>query len=47
VTGKLKQRRRSGFFSGIIYLKLSDIRLGLLLNFNVAAMKEGIRRLVF
>lgn len=28
------------------YLKLSERRLGLLLNFNVALMKEGIRRLV-
>lgn len=28
------------------YLKLSDTRLGLLLNFNVVKMKDGITRLV-
>ena len=28
------------------YLKLSDCRLGFLLNFNVYKMKEGIRRMV-
>lgn len=30
----------------LTYLKLSDCRLGLLLNFNVASMKNGIRRVV-
>lgn len=30
----------------LTYLKLSGCRLGLLLNFNVAAMKSGIRRVV-
>jgi len=29
----------------LTYLKLSERRLGLLLNFNVALMKEGIRRI--
>ena len=28
------------------YLKLSDCRLGLLINFNVKVLKNGIRRLV-
>ena len=28
------------------YLKLSDKRLGYILNFNVALMKEGIKRLI-
>jgi GxxExxY protein len=28
------------------YLKLSDISLGYLLNFNVKSMKDGIKRLV-
>jgi GxxExxY protein len=28
------------------YLKLSGIRLGLLLNFNVKLMRDGVRRLV-
>ncbi|MGD8514356.1 MAG: GxxExxY protein [Granulosicoccaceae bacterium] len=28
------------------YLKLSDKRLGLLLNFNVPVMKSGVRRIV-
>jgi GxxExxY protein len=28
------------------YLKLSDCKLGLLLNFNVSLMKNGIRRIV-
>ena len=31
----------------LTYLKLSGIRTGLLLNFNVMLMKEGIKRLVF
>lgn len=30
----------------ITYLKLSDCRLGLLINFNVALLKDGVRRLV-
>ena len=30
----------------ITYLKITGCKLGLLLNFNVAQMKEGIRRLV-
>ena len=29
------------------YLKLTNIRLGLLLNFNVPLLKEGIKRVVF
>ena len=31
----------------LTYLKLSGIHTGLLLNFNVLLMKEGIKRLVF
>lgn len=30
----------------LTYLKLTDIRLGLLLNFNVALLKKGIRRVI-
>lgn len=30
----------------LTYLKLSGMRLGLLLNFNVALMKHGIRRII-
>ena len=30
----------------LTYLRLSGIRVGLLLNFNVAVLKDGIRRLV-
>lgn len=30
----------------LTYLKLSDCKLGLLINFNVARLKEGIRRVV-
>ncbi len=30
----------------LTYLKLSDCRLGLLMNFNVARLKHGIRRVV-
>jgi len=30
----------------LTYLRLSDIRLGLLLNFNVVHMKDGIKRVV-
>lgn|ERR1700722_1879506 len=30
----------------LTYLKLSDYRLGLLINFNVARIKDGVRRLV-
>jgi GxxExxY protein len=30
----------------LTYLRLSDLRLALLLNFNVVHMKDGIRRVV-
>jgi GxxExxY protein len=30
----------------LTYLKLSHIKLGLLINFNVAQMKDGIKRIV-
>ena len=30
----------------LTYLKLSDLKLGLLLNFNVPVMRDGIRRIV-
>ena len=30
----------------LIYLKLSDLNLGLLLNFNVPVMRDGICRMV-
>jgi len=30
----------------LTYLKLSDCKLGLLINFNVAKLKDGIRRVV-
>ncbi|SIO38285.1 GxxExxY protein [Singulisphaera sp. GP187] len=30
----------------LTYLKLSKIRLGLLLNFNVPVLKEGIKRMI-
>jgi GxxExxY protein len=30
----------------LTYLRLSDLRLGLLLNFNVVHLKDGIRRVV-
>jgi len=30
----------------LTYLRLSDLRLGFLLNFNVMRMKEGIKRVV-
>ena len=30
----------------LTYLKLSDCRLGLLLNFNVEVLRDGIKRLV-
>ena len=30
----------------LTYLKLSGIRTGLLLNFNSAVLKDGIRRIV-
>ncbi|MEA2083542.1 MAG: GxxExxY protein [Thermodesulfobacteriota bacterium] len=30
----------------LTYLKLADLKLGLLLNFNVPVMKAGIRRIV-
>ena len=31
----------------LTYLKLSTLKLGLLINFNVPLIKNGIRRLVF
>jgi GxxExxY protein len=30
----------------LTYLKLSDLKLGILINFNVPILKEGIRRIV-
>lgn len=30
----------------ITYLKLSNCRLGLLINFNVAKIKDGIKRVI-
>jgi len=30
----------------LTYLKLAEIRLGLLINFNVASLKNGIRRVI-
>lgn len=30
----------------LTYLKLSDLRLGILINFNVPVLKNGIRRIV-
>ena len=30
----------------LTYLKLTDIRLGLLLNFNVAHLRDGIKRII-
>ncbi len=30
----------------LTYLKLSDLRLGILINFNVPILKEGIKRIV-
>jgi len=30
----------------LTYLRLSGLRVGLLINLNVAVLKEGIRRLV-
>ncbi|MFH6970170.1 GxxExxY protein [Flavobacterium petrolei] len=29
-----------------MYLRLSDCRLGLLINFNVKLLKEGVRRVI-
>ena len=29
------------------YLKLSQVRLGLLINFNVVLIKDGIRRVIY
>ena len=34
------------FAQVLTYLRLSDLRLALLLNFNVLPMKDGIRRIV-
>ena len=31
----------------ITYLKLSKIKVGLLINFNVEALRDGIKRFVF
>jgi len=31
----------------LTYLRLSGIRVGLLVNFNVKVLKDGIRRFVF
>ena len=31
----------------ITYLKLTGIRLGFLINFNVVHLKDGIKRIVF
>jgi GxxExxY protein len=31
----------------LTYLKLSDLRLGFLMNFNVALFKQGVRRMVW
>ena len=30
----------------LTYLKLADLRLGLLINFNVAMFKQGVRRII-
>jgi len=30
----------------LTYLRLSGLRVGVLINFNVAVLKEGLRRLV-
>ena len=30
----------------LTYLKLSDCKLGLLINFNVALLKDGIKRVI-
>ncbi|HRM47000.1 MAG TPA: GxxExxY protein [Flavobacterium sp.] len=30
----------------LTYLRLSDCRLGLLINFNVKLLKEGVRRVI-
>lgn len=30
----------------LTYLKLTDLRVGLLVNFNVAVLKDGLRRIV-
>jgi GxxExxY protein len=30
----------------LTYLKLTGFRLGLLINFNVAVLKDGIRRVI-
>ena len=30
----------------LTYLKLSDCRLGLLINFNVKLLKDGVRRII-
>jgi len=34
------------FAQVLTYLRLSDLRLALMLNFNVVHMKDGIRRVV-
>ena len=30
----------------LIYLKLTDLKVGLLINFNVSVLKQGIKRLI-
>ena len=30
----------------LTYLKLADLKLGILINFNVPILKEGIKRIV-
>jgi len=30
----------------LTYLKLSDLKLGILINFNVPLLKDGIKRIV-
>lgn len=30
----------------LTYMKLADVKLGLLLNFNVLRLKDGIKRLI-
>jgi len=30
----------------LTYLKLADLRLGLLVNFNVAMFKQGVQRII-
>ena len=39
-------RNRSSFQLLLTYLKLAEVKIGLLMNFNVTKLKEGIKRLV-